>query len=143
MNRKDLLSKLDQAIIRLSRKMHEKSSSFFDTSPAQKHVLMVLGEGGPTTVKQLSGRLHVTSGATTQHLDALEKQGFINRIVNMQNRREVVVNITPNGWEEFKKMSKIKSEILSNLFSSIDDDELNTIVNLLEKVASNNKGAEI
>ena len=137
MNRKDLLSKLDQAIMKLGRKMHEKSSEIFNISPAQKHVLMVLGDGGPTTIKQLSEKLNVTSGATTQHVDALEKLGFVNRIVNIENRREVVVSITPKGWEEFKDMSKKKSHALSTLFESLDDQELNTMVNLIEKVANN------
>ncbi|HEY4963719.1 MAG TPA: MarR family transcriptional regulator [Candidatus Saccharimonadales bacterium] len=141
MNRKELLTQLEQAVIKLGRKMHEKSSGIFDISPAQKHVLMVLGDGGPTTIKQLSEKLSVTSGATTQHIDALEKLGFVSRIVNIDNRREVVVSITPHGWEEFKAMSKKKSETLSILFECLDDDELNSMVSLIEKVATNNEGA--
>lgn len=135
MNRQELFIIFEDAMQSVKRQMIKITSGLIDMSPAQMHLLMVLGESGPSTIKQLSEKLDVTSGAITQHVDALEKLELVSRSVNSDNRREVVVSIMPKGWQQFKEMSKKKDVGLNAIFEKLSDDELETLVKLVEKIA--------
>lgn len=135
MNRQELFIIFEDAMQSVKRQMIKITSGLIDMSPAQMHLLMVLGERGPSTIKQLSEKLDVTSGAITQHVDALEKLELVSRSVNSDNRREVVVSIMPKGWQQFKEMSKKKDVGLNAIFEKLSDDELETLVKLVEKIA--------
>jgi DNA-binding MarR family transcriptional regulator len=98
--------------------------------------MRVLGAYKTITVKELSQILHVTSGATTQHLDVLEKLGYIERTVNPGDRREACIDLTLSGKKKVGQICEFQYHLLSSLFEDIDDGELEMLVRVMQKVAS-------
>jgi DNA-binding MarR family transcriptional regulator len=135
MKRNILLSRLEDSIHIIGKGTHEIQINKMDYSPAQNHVLMLIGSHGDIGIKKLSQMLRVTSGAATQHVAALEKANLVVRKINIGDRREVNVSITKKGATAYKALCLVKSRILRDVFSVLDDKELQTLVNLFEKVS--------
>jgi DNA-binding MarR family transcriptional regulator len=134
MKRDTLFSRLEHNLLIIGKEMHEEQIGHSGCSPAQNHVLMIIGIQGDVGIKQLAEILHVTSGAATQHVDALEKAGLLARETSASDRREVIVRITSKGKDAFQEIRRTKTKMLSKLFGALSDDELHTLVNLIEKV---------
>jgi DNA-binding MarR family transcriptional regulator len=135
MKRSELLSRLESSMLLIGKGMHEEQLSFAGCSPAQNHVLIIIGLRGDIGTKQLAETLLVTSGAATQHVDALEKAGFVTRQISASDRRGVVIRLTESGQQAYHEIRAKKVQLLRKLFAELSDDELRTLVNLIEKVA--------
>jgi len=135
MKREELLSRLENSLLVIGKGMHEDRADHSGSSPAQNHVLMLLCTQGDMGIKQLAERLYVTSGAVTQHVDALEKAKLLVRQTNASNRREVIVKVNEKGKRAFEKVRKAKAKMLGKVFGNLDDNELHTLVELIEKVS--------
>ena len=135
MKREELFSRLEQSMLVIGKEIYHEQISISNCSPAQNHVLMLVGISKSIGVKHLAEKLRVTSGAATQHIDALEKAGLLTRTINKSNRREVVVETTKKGKAIFEKIRRNKSALLSKLFEDLSDNELSTLVKLIEKVS--------
>jgi DNA-binding MarR family transcriptional regulator len=142
MNRDELFTRLENSMMSIGKEMSHEQVGVSGCSPAQNHLLMVIGIHGATSIKQLAEQLKVTSGAITQHIDALEKAGLLTRSINLKNRREVIVEMTEQGKEAYKTIQSSKARMLRDLFVPLNDDDLRTLIKLIEKVSktySNNE----
>lgn len=135
MKREELLQRLEDSMLAIGKGMHHEQIAHTNCSPAQNHVLMVIGMRGDMGIKQLAKMLSVTSGAATQHVDALEKTGLLMREMNPSDRREVVVRLTAIGNKAYQEIRQKKARILSGMFSNLSDSELHTLVEIIEKVS--------
>ena len=66
-------------------------------SLSQFHLLDVLGDGTPRTVGQLAEAGGIAQPTATRMLEALERVGVVQRSPALQDRRCVVVSLTPAG----------------------------------------------
>ena len=65
-------------------------------SHAALNALAVIeGEGEPMLTGEVAVRMHVTSGTVTSLLDNLERKGYVVRSDDPDDRRRVLVDITP------------------------------------------------
>jgi DNA-binding MarR family transcriptional regulator len=135
MQRDTLFTQIEQNISLIGKEMHLEQAQISTRSPAQNHVLRVVGIEGKMTVKQLAEKLWVTSGAVTQHIDGLEKGGLIKRQVSSTDRREVDIELTPQGTEAFDEVCNAQLRIFRKLFGELTDSELQTLMSLIEKVS--------
>jgi DNA-binding MarR family transcriptional regulator len=136
MKRDTLLTRLENSMFVIGKGIHDEVSHDTGCSPAQNHTLIVIGmQPADMGIKQLAEVLRVTSGAATQHVDALEKAGLLVREMNQQNRREVFVKITGRGKKVYQELRRAKSKILNEIFTELTDKELDTLVQLIEKVS--------
>jgi DNA-binding MarR family transcriptional regulator len=70
----------------------------FGLSHAALNALAVIeGEGAPLLTGEIAARMHITSGSVTSVLDNLERKGFVVRSGDADDRRRVLVDITPEG----------------------------------------------
>ena len=135
MKREDLLTRLENSMLLMGKGLHEEQLGYPQCSPAQNHVLMIIGIEGDLGIKQLAEMLRVTSGAATQHVDSLEKLGLVKRKMSSNDRREIVVEMTGKGKIAYQEMRRTKARILSEVFGELSDSELHTLVELIEKVS--------
>jgi DNA-binding MarR family transcriptional regulator len=143
MKRAILFSQLEHSMHVLGKKMYEEQAAYAQYSPAQSHVLMIVGAQGNMGIKQLATMLCVTSGAATQHVGALEKAGLLVREISTTDRREVVLKITETGKDTYQRLRRNKTQVLRKVFRKLSDDELQALVGLVEKVSGavkNKKG---
>lgn len=66
-------------------------------SLTQFRVLVVLAAHGPSRLNRLADRLAVNSSTALRTVDKLIATGLVERRENEHDRREVVIELTPNG----------------------------------------------
>jgi DNA-binding MarR family transcriptional regulator len=56
---------------------------------------VIEGEGKPMLTGEVAARMHITSGTVTSLLDTLERKHYVVRSSDRDDRRRVLVDITP------------------------------------------------
>ena len=68
----------------------------YQLSPSARGVLAVVeGAGEPLEPSVIAQRIVVTTGSMTSLLDNLEKRGLIRRLPHPEDRRKLLIDITP------------------------------------------------
>jgi DNA-binding MarR family transcriptional regulator len=76
-------------------KLDEASASYLGINRTDARCLDILDQEGPMTAGRLAERARISPGATTTALDRLERKGFARRTRDTQDRRRVLVEVTP------------------------------------------------
>ena len=70
----------------------------YQLSPSARGVLAVVeGAGQPLEPNVIAERLVVTTGSMTSLLDNLEKRGLVRRLPHPEDRRKLLIDITPEA----------------------------------------------
>ena len=70
----------------------------YKLSPSARGVLAVVeGAGEPLEPSVIAERLVVTTGSMTSLLDNLEKRGLVRRLPHPEDRRKLLIDITPEA----------------------------------------------
>ncbi len=81
-----------------SRVLHQESAEHgMHPSDARFLFLLAAADGEGVTPKQATEDLELSTGAMTSLIDRLERRGQIERHPNPQDRRSVIVHLTPAG----------------------------------------------
>ena len=67
---------------------------------------------------------HVTPGGVTQQLEGLENAGLVQRTIDPEDRRVVYLSLTPDGEAKLAEFKEIGKQLLHDVFSKLDDEEL-------------------
>lgn len=105
-------------------------------TPALDKVLAIAGSQETLNVKHIARLLSITSGAATQHIDALEKIGAVSRIPNEKDRREIIIQLTPKGESMYQKIQDNHVTLLEEVFEGLEDSELEELVRLITKAST-------
>ena len=90
--------------------------------------------GGGLTAGQLARALQVTSGATTRVIDSLAAAGLVVRVPDQQDRRRVVVRLTPPAEAAVDRTFEQLRGAAWSLLGAYADSDLETIARFLEEV---------
>ena len=75
----------------------------------QQHQLLLaikgLPEGKRATVGELAGRLHLKHHSTVELVDRLTAHGVVKRARSREDRREVIVRLTPAGARLLRRLT--------------------------------------
>ena len=101
---------------------------------SQFGTLEVLLHLGPLNQRAIGEKLLKSGGNITMVIDNLEKSGYVKRKKDPNDRRAVLIHLTPKGKEfieDFfpKHLSKIKEE-----FSVLSENEKETLATLCKKL---------
>ncbi len=93
-----MMSRIQNRILgHIKKELNKKNISL---SPGQMGVLLALEKEGTTVMGQLSQVLDMDNAALTRLVDGLEKKELVTRQINPENRRQILVAITPRGLEQ-------------------------------------------
>ena len=98
---------------------------------AQAKVLHVLA-GGPIHMTELVARLRVTPSTTSGLVDKLVDQGLAVRADDPNDRRQVIVSVTPAGLELMERFRELNARQLRTLLETIDPAGLETVEHALQ-----------
>lgn len=125
--------KLARAYSSFSKKSVDKIKTFGLTQ-SQFAVIEVLGHLGPLKVGEICNKMLVTGGNMTLVLDNIEKLGFTERIPSKEDRRAILVQLTPKGRELFNEIFKIHADHITRLMAVLSAEEQKTLGDLLKKL---------
>ncbi len=103
-----------------------------DLTYTQYITMMVLWEKKKLNVKALGNILLLDSGTLTPLLRKLENKGYVNRIRNEEDERNLIITITEKGEELKGQVKGIPTEVGKCI--NLTTDEAYTLYRLLYKV---------
>jgi DNA-binding MarR family transcriptional regulator len=107
------------------------SGGTFDLLAALRRV----GEPHTLTPTQLQGEMMLSSGATTHRIDLLEKEGYVARQADPDDRRGTLVKLTAKGLELVDRVLETHVATEKRLLEGLTDRERATLAELLGKLA--------
>ena len=109
-------------------------ASFGISQGAATMLAVIEGAGEPLTPSQISERLLVASASTTATLDLLERQDWIRRMPNPEDRRSTLVEVTPAGRDVADRLLPGIRTLERDALDQLTLDERTQLLGLLEKI---------
>lgn len=125
--------RLERFIGRLATELVQR----YGLNEGELNVLAALrraGEPNALTPTDLYKGLLLSSGAMTNRIDRLEERGLVERVRDDEDRRRILVVLTPEGRSVIDEAMDAHVEMLRGTMDVLDDDERETLVALLRKL---------
>ena len=105
----------------LERAMHAELADT-DVETWEVEMLLALRRAPETcsTAGALQRAAQVTSGAITNRLGRLEQRGWVRRDVDLSDRRQVLVSLTPDGYQRSEELIAAKTGAEQRFFAALD-----------------------
>lgn len=125
--RNQTLQDIFEAMAAMKRSLHgyyQRAYEQLGLFPSQSQLLLMLDQQAPLTHKELAHRMHLTPGAITQLLEALESAGLVKRQPDDQDRRIAYVSLSRAGQRKIAAIKQVHAKLLKGALSGLDDAEL-------------------
>lgn len=101
-----------------------KETSHFDAAPGELHLLNYLRLYGPCQVSELIRVFGYKNATMTSILDRLEKRNYVNRGLNPNDRRSILVKTTPDGNRLAIRSHKVVEDFDNMILAKISKSDL-------------------
>jgi DNA-binding MarR family transcriptional regulator len=129
-----------QAYFELHHHLHrlvDQTMSSAGLSLARCKVLMRLSECGPMNQARLAALLGFAPRSVTDTVDALERDGLVERTEDKADRRAHIVALTAAGHDALAAAQVTLAEAMAQIFGSLSAHELAAFAALLTKIGTN------
>jgi DNA-binding MarR family transcriptional regulator len=99
---------------------------------AQAKVLYVVLAAGRLRMSELAGRLGIGPSSASEIVERLVELGFLGRVDDPDDRRQVVVTVTPDGAALLERFRELNQRQLRELLGRLDADELAVVAESLD-----------
>lgn len=89
---------------------------------------------GKTKMSRIARHLNITKPAVTGLIDRLIVQGLVERVNDIDDRRNVWIKITSKGRKIIENIRAQKHKSISKIFSKLSDKDRREQIEILEKV---------
>lgn len=89
---------------------HESSARGLNATDARLVFFLAAADGEGVTPKQAGEYLELTTGAMTSLIDRLEKRSHIERRPNPEDRRSILLHLTPSGSEVAREIGAVYTD---------------------------------
>lgn len=103
-------------------------------SPAQMHTIENIGHAGPLRMKELAGKMGVTTGTLTVMIDRLEQQELLHRLPHATDRRSWLVALTDRGEQLFREHHQYHLRLTAELTATLSPEEEERFSAILAKI---------
>jgi len=139
-SRKKIIEEILASIHAMKNKMHVKIANHKKQSPvthSQWIVLSIIETHKNLGIKEISEMLGITSSATTQLVDALSENGYVQRKISKNDRRSLQLCLSKKEQKSIKKMNAHYIATMKKMFDALTDSELEAYRALHKKILSN------
>jgi DNA-binding MarR family transcriptional regulator len=95
-----------------------------------------LATDGPLTPRDLATRMEMTSGTMTALLDRVERAGFLERNSNPDDRRSLLISVTPAGQDAIRWVEQHVDAALREGLGATPEPVVSALVAVLNELAS-------
>ncbi len=131
------LEKLNQMLTEFYDKMSSWEQSVVKEtgySLAQVHTIEVLGSHGALRMKELAEKLGITTGTLTVQIEKLVTASLIERCSHPEDRRAIVVKLTPEGEVIHRQHNQLHLDLVRDLTRHIEPDQQSVFLTCLERM---------
>lgn len=119
----DQLRSLFRSIVRKHRSVMQNHLDQYDLFVGQPRYLRFIHDYPGITQKELVAHMKLAKETVSVTLKKLENGGYIERIVNVKDRREKNLFLTQKGHETVEHLTVYFAKIENAMFESLADDE--------------------
>jgi DNA-binding MarR family transcriptional regulator len=101
---------------------------------AQAGILFLLEQKDMRNMSELGKIVDIDNSAVTRLIDYLEKNGLVERKVDSDNRRAILIHITPKGIEVMENAKKIIRGINEEVKQGFTPEEIETYQKVLNGI---------
>jgi len=105
-------------------------------SPRAWGVLSTLAESGPLTQIELATTMAIDRTAMVYLLDDLEQQALVERVRSPQDRRAVLIHLTPAGRAAQRRAAAALDGAADTLLTPLDAADRRHLIDLLARIAT-------
>ena len=97
------VQEINQMIDEMNLHLASEYQDLMDNTVSTKQVvvLMMIHTEGAITTNELAANLDITASAVSQILNRLEKNGYVKKTINPENRREILIELDQSGIDYF------------------------------------------
>ena len=107
----------------------------YGLSHAALNALAVIeGEGQPMLTGEVAARMHITSGTVTSLLDNLERKQYVVRSTDRDDRRRVLIDITPAAQALLDEALPAIQQVARLLVDRIGPERQQVLLDILDEV---------
>ncbi|MCP4114599.1 MAG: MarR family transcriptional regulator [Desulfobacteraceae bacterium] len=126
---------------RIIVEFYEKLSSWEESvvrdsglTTAQIHTIEIVGHAGAIKMKDLAGKIGVTTGTLTVGIDRLEKKGLLVRRPHEKDRRSYMIELTREGMKYFEEHHNFHIRMTEEIVSCLSEQEQKDFAAIIEKM---------
>lgn len=90
---------------------------------------------GPVRASDLAERACLDPSTVSRHLKGLEDSGYLQRSPDPDDRRAVLIEVSPDGKALVDTMQHDRATLLANAVSGWSDDDVTTLSRLVRRLA--------
>ncbi len=105
--------------------------------PGQPQLLLHIKDNEGITQKALSEKHCVKPATITGMLNKLEANHYVYRIPDTEDKRMMRVYLTPEGLLQAEAGEKFMEGMTTKLFDGLTEEELKTLLHLMQKIRNN------
>jgi len=114
------------------RQMTRQLAAFNLTVPQFYTLIALINLGGSATMGVLSQELNQVSATMTGIIDRLVREGLVERSRSDEDRRAVLVTLTPQGYKVVEKAWAQSLNALDTALARLNETELNAATRLID-----------
>ena len=107
--------------------------------PKHFAVLNAIALADGASQQELGGRMGLDPSGLVGAIDQLERQGLVERRRDEADRRRYVLRLTDEGTATLRRGRRVVSESARELLRSLDDAEVDTLVDMLTRVVDDQR----
>ena len=88
------------------------------------HTISAVGEGSMCNISELARKMGVTKAAISQTIRKLQKKGYLRKLRDENNRREVLVALTENGKHAHQGHKSLWKRNCLRFLSDVTDEQV-------------------
>ncbi len=130
------LDRLGKALMRIRRVNISLNCQDITVAELQAMILMVDNQQEATEnvfATEMAQQLNLSKASLSQMMNSLENRGFIQRTLNRENRRKIILTLTSKGRQAVKNAREAFLSLLQNLVQGLGEEKAAQLTELLEE----------
>jgi DNA-binding MarR family transcriptional regulator len=111
----------------LTQMLDEAAAAYMGINPTDGRAIDVIDQHGRITAGELARELRLSTGAVTTLVDRLERAGFARRVRDDDDRRRVLIEVTPIVGELSQEIYGSPEEAFSGFARGFNDEEFEVL----------------
>jgi DNA-binding MarR family transcriptional regulator len=130
----ETLAEAFRGVARQLRHQAQRALAPWDVTPSQARALGVLTRHGPVRLGALSEHLRIAARSATEVVDALEKDGLVERRPDPCDRRATLVALTGRGAQVAAGVRAARDAEAEKFFARLDDADRACLTQILRNL---------
>jgi DNA-binding MarR family transcriptional regulator len=130
----ETLAEAFRGVARQLRHQAQRALAPWDVTPSEARALGVLSRHGPVRLGALSEHLRIAARSATEVVDALEKDGLVERRPDPCDRRATLVSLTVRGAQVAAGVRSARDAETEKIFARLDDADRASLIRILRNL---------